>query len=349
MEMEVCENPTLLGSIAMIKVVLNIIFIAVPIILIVILTFKFAKLVLNPDGEKKELGIIVKKIIYASVVFLIPFIVNLAFSLIGIAGVEETECWTRANSADIDKYAAIRNAKEEEIRVKREEEEKKAREEQERIAQLRLQKLKENLYRRIKGDGSPSGEIGSGYNDDVSGGCKGHYVGTKYDKLSDDEITHLARIVYKEYSTDIDGMKAVASHMANLYEIREYYGYTKGRNIHDYITTCGWYGKWPLVSSRIYNPKNDNEKAKQAVIDVLVNGNRTLPLYIDEYDWFPNDIVGARSLFEYQNYTPGVTQLANVYGATGTYYCATIDANVRDGNIFFYTPTAAKYKAEKRY
>ena len=172
-----------------------------------------------------------------------------------------------------------------------------------------------------------------------AGDCKGSYTGPKY-SLSTAEKQKLAGMVISEYGGDIIGMKAVASQMANLYEKRKYQGNVGGKSLYEYITTCGWYASAD-------NPPSTNATALQAVEDVLVNGNRTLPLYIDEFDMYPGDIVGAHSMSDSNSYQVGVTKIANIYGSSGTYYCITKSGY--DANIFFFTDGAEQYRIAKGY
>ena len=339
--MKNCENSHFLTLILYIKSVLDIIFIVVPIILIIILGIKVFKIVTSPEKAKEEAKAMLFKIIALICVFFVSVFVNVVLSMLDKQGVQETECWLRANSADIEKYKAIETAEKELKEAKRIETANKNREEAERYDQVRKEKVKENRQKieEERAKKKQSGNVGAGSGG--SGNCQGSYTGPKYN-LSETEITQLSRMVYGEYGDDINGMKAVASHMANLYEIRKEAGYTGSKGLHEYITTCGWYA----TASDRFDSSYDNSNARQAVIDCIVNGQRTLPLYIDEFDWFPGDIVGASSLSDSNSYVPGVTQLRNVYGASGTYYCITTSSS-GDSNIFFFTSEGESYKSSK--
>ena len=185
--------------------------------------------------------------------------------------------------------------------------------------------------------------IGSGSGG--AGDCAGSYVGTKY-SLTDAQKKKIAGMVIGEYGSDLNGMKAVASHMANLYEINLFNNSscTKGKTFYEYITSpvgsCGWYATYNAAPTT-------NANALKAVEDVLINGNRTLPLYIDEFDWYPNDILGASSLSDSNSYKVGVTKLENKYDSKGTYYCITKASH--DANIFFYTTRGENYRVAKGY
>lgn len=344
--MELCQNSNILSVILFIKSILEILCMVVPIILIVILTFKIVNMVLS-SGNKDEISSILKKLVALACVFFVPVLVDASFGLIGMSGVKNSTCWIEANEQSVAKYKAIDESKKEEKQAEKDAIAAKNREEMKKQDDLRKQKIKENAAKKqaernkrkkahLENKGLSG--VGNGYGGEDT--CSGSYVGTKYD-LTDDQITQLSRMVNGEYGSDINGMKAVASQMANLYELRKYYSYTGGKSMFEYITTCGWYATARIRFSSSY----DSSLAKQAVEDVLVNGNRTLPLYIDEFDMFPGDIVGALNSSDYKS---GITPIKNVYGSSGTYYCITT-ASSGDSNIFFYTPTAESYKSAKGY
>ena len=145
--------------------------------------------------------------------------------------------------------------------------------------------------------------------------CSDQYIykGTKY-SLTDSQKKKLAAMIKSEYGSDLLGMKAVASHMANLYEYKKWNGNTS-KSFYDYITTTTWYASGTRKSTSY------NSNSLQAVEDCIVNGNRILPLYIDEFDWFPYD------LKNYKNesyYIPNETKVANIYVANGTVWFLTI-------------------------
>ena len=174
--------------------------------------------------------------------------------------------------------------------------------------------------------------------------CSGSYVGQKY-SLTNTQKQKIAGMIYSEYGYDLNGMKAVASQMANLYEINSYNdsNCTRNRSFYEYITDtgqCGWYASAD-------NPSSTNADALRAVEDVIINGNRTLPLYIDEFDMFPGDIVGASSISDSNSYQPGVTKISNKYGSSGTYYCITKSGS--GANIYFYTAKGESYRVAKGY
>ena len=153
------------------------------------------------------------------------------------------------------------------------------------------------------------------------------YKGEKY-SLTKKQKEKLAAMIKAEFGGNLLGMKAVASHMANLYEHRKWRGSTT-KSFYNYITTTTWYAE------RTRNATSFNSSALKAVEDCIVNGNRILPLYIDEFDYFPYDI-------------PDKTSIANVYGSKGTFWCLTIYESGK-GNIYFYTDLKYREYISNKY
>lgn len=162
--------------------------------------------------------------------------------------------------------------------------------------------------------------------------CSDQYIykGVKY-SLTDSQKKKLAAMIKNEYGSDLLGMKAVASHMANLYEYKKWRGNTT-KSFYGYISTTTWYSSGTRKATKY------DDKALQAVEDCIVNGNRILPLYIDEFDWFPYDLKNYK---DESYYVPNETPVANVYGAKGTFWCLTLERR-NEGNVFFYSNN--KYK-----
>ena len=152
----------------------------------------------------------------------------------------------------------------------------------------------------------------------TSNRCTSEYIyeGTRYN-LNEEEKKKIAAMVYAEYSFDLEGMKAVASHMANLYEIKKWCGYTNA-SFYGYISTSLWY------ADRTRNWTYYNDLAIQAVNDCIVNGNRTLPHYIDEFDLFPKDI---HNPLNGDSYVRDITIIKNYHSAVGKFWCLSENAD----------------------
>lgn len=140
-------------------------------------------------------------------------------------------------------------------------------------------------------------------------------------KLSENEIVQIARLCVQEQGTFL-GVKAEASLAANLLETNKYYQQKYGDDIYSFMR----YSKWFSKAEKWMDEGYASAVAMDAVWDVLVNGNRTLPQHIDEHDCI-SDILYITNhgvLFNKQakgNYIKDVTVIKNRYGSTYTFYC----------------------------
>ena len=89
-----CSDYGIAYYLFLIKRVLELIHIVVPIILILMATIDFVKMVANPDDpQKKKTKSLYNKFFAAILVFLIPFIVNVLFNLIEGFNLQISGCW----------------------------------------------------------------------------------------------------------------------------------------------------------------------------------------------------------------------------------------------------------------
>lgn len=95
----------LLPIVTILAKVVKIVHIFIPIALIVFGTFDLGKAVISSDDKKiKEAqGHLIKRVIYAIIIFLIPYLVSLIMSLVTVGGEAQTgdtgsykNCWTSA-------------------------------------------------------------------------------------------------------------------------------------------------------------------------------------------------------------------------------------------------------------
>lgn len=141
--------------------------------------------------------------------------------------------------------------------------------------------------------------------------------------LTDTQIKQLAIIAYREQGNSDIGVRACASHMCNYYEKWQSKKYP---NPYDCTIKSGWY--WSEANNRKYIEEHPNvpQSIISAVKDVIVNGNRVLPAYVDEYDCL-SDIVSASNngnsfyVKDRKQYKQDVTKITNRYGSTYTFYC----------------------------
>ena len=93
-----CSDYGLATYLHIVKEALNIIHLVVPIILIIMLSVDFAKMVINPDDpQKKKSKSIKNKFIAAVFIFFIPYIVGLLLSLISGSMSDISGCWNAAD------------------------------------------------------------------------------------------------------------------------------------------------------------------------------------------------------------------------------------------------------------
>ena len=163
-------------------------------------------------------------------------------------------------------------------------------------------------------------------------------VGYKKYNLTESQLKKIARLCQQEQGT-VTGAKAEASLMANQLETsktrQNKYG-TGADGLYNWVRNGGWY-------SRAAYWMDNGELASsvlEGVRDVLVNGNRTLPQYVDEHDCL-SDIksISTGNVRDKSAYIKGKTIVKNSYGSTWTFYC--FPDNYSDP--FGYTAEAYKY------
>ena len=149
------------------------------------------------------------------------------------------------------------------------------------------------------------------------------FKGTKYN-LTATQLKKLARLCDQEQGS-VAGCAAEASLMANLYEL---VGKSFG-SLYNYVRNGKWFANAP------YYMDNGSCTAAElaAVKNVLVNGNRTVPLYIDEHDAFDDieyiKVNGKKYTYEDNkaqvknkaNYIKDKTIIRNNFDSTYTFYC----------------------------
>lgn len=138
-------------------------------------------------------------------------------------------------------------------------------------------------------------------------------------QLSDDQINGIANIVQHEQG-GTEGYYAEASQIANHNDISGDDKATTDQLIKS--VTGGWYANG---KSRYNSGKNGSTQidpvAAQSVRDVIVNGKRTLPRYVDEHDYI-GDItsISTGSPNNRSDYKQHETVIKNRMGSTYTFY-----------------------------
>lgn len=110
MIMSICDVPDVLKVIRLVKIAMSIIRIVVPIMLIVSIMIDLLKDVSEAGDLAKTGGIVVKKLIAAVVVFLIPTFVSIIFNLVG-GNSEYKQCFNLATTSNINASYEIRMSK----------------------------------------------------------------------------------------------------------------------------------------------------------------------------------------------------------------------------------------------
>lgn len=137
--------------------------------------------------------------------------------------------------------------------------------------------------------------------------------------LTDTQVRGLAALCLQEQGC-LKGVMAEASLMCNLFEKQ-----TKYKNLVDYVLKSGWFAKVQTYYNKGVN-KSVGSKYDEAVKNIICNGLRVLPNYIDEHDCF-SDIKKATNDGKQINkkdrsaYKKGVTKIRNTYGSSYTFYC----------------------------
>lgn len=154
--------------------------------------------------------------------------------------------------------------------------------------------------------------------------------------LTNDEIKSIANLCYQEQGS-VKGAAAEASLMTNRFEL---YGENRGYSkLYTYVKDSGWWAN----SDYWMRNGNADDSVVNAVANVFINGNRTLPDYIDEHDCF-SDIRSIdnsyANVYDRSNYVSNVTKIENIYGARYTFYCFPSEYS----DPFGYTDAALKLR-----
>lgn len=109
-----CENPDILRLIYLSKKISSIIFIIIPIALIILIIMDLFKNVTNGDNDKTVKDnnkIVIKRLIYAVLLFFVPTIVSLIMNLLSLVGLtsEYKECIDNATKEKIEHYQEIQD------------------------------------------------------------------------------------------------------------------------------------------------------------------------------------------------------------------------------------------------
>ena len=119
LEVEICENPAVIGVIYFIKELLKIVAFCVPIGLILMVMLDFLKNVIagNTDQMQKNVHLVVKRILSAVMIFLVFTVVSFMMSLlkeVNLSNDDWFDCYENANEKDLKIFQELYDARKEE-------------------------------------------------------------------------------------------------------------------------------------------------------------------------------------------------------------------------------------------
>lgn len=309
-----------LGVIFFLRELLKIAYIVVPIGLVIMVSVDFLKVVVgNGDASSKTISIVIRRVFYTMFIFLIPTVVFALLNVIGVTSKDSESCWAYVDEASVKEVKYILETRQKKL------EEEVERYRKEIAENVNLKDKSIGLRRIVAKKAEASGEEG----DFVASG-------QKYD-LSYSELKGITALCVQEQGSS-DGAAAEASLMANRFELHP--KSCEGcSSLYGYIKNAKW---WANASYHMSRTEKVNDNALSAVKEVLVFGNRTLPLYVDEHDCWncnskkncSNGIKGdicsittsghkytsLSDITNRNNYSQDNTVINNVYSSKYTFY-----------------------------
>ena len=309
-----CHEVGVLKTFRILVAIFTVIKILTPVLIIILSIISLTKAVLDDNTIKKTVSLTIKRIVIGVFIFFIP---SLMGSIIN---------YVRTDSKYINLSECIKNSKNikyyEDLQANNLNKEKL---EKENKRKYLLSKYNEiiNKYNRDNIYSNPS-------LDEPATSPSGSTIGSKY-SLSSDDLSFLTKVAKCEQG-NIEGIKAELSLMANRFEL---FGKSYS-SLRSYVQNSGWFACSKHASS-VKIVENELSVAKT----VLVLGNRTLALYVDEHDCIncnnskcsngnrgdicklvTNDstVNSINSIKNHSNYRSGQTILYNLYGSVYTFY-----------------------------
>lgn len=160
--------------------------------------------------------------------------------------------------------------------------------------------------------------------------------------LTDRQLQGIANLCKQEQGTK-QGAAAEATLASNILRTSDDYKGKFGTDIYSFMRNSGWFYKAPYFMD---NGDADSEYVR-VIKDVLVNGNFTLPLHVNEHDCF-SDIVWAKNgnveinKKDRSAYIPDVTRIRNTMGSEYTFYSFPASGS----DPFGYTDSNRKYMSK---
>ena len=161
--------------------------------------------------------------------------------------------------------------------------------------------------------------------------------------LTKERLLQIARLCYQEQGT-IAGIKAEASLAANILETSSKYKNKFGNDIYSFMRESGWFSR----ASYFMDNGTATQEMVDAVKDVLVNCNRTLPQFVNEHDCFSDILYVSNDGVNFDKrdrtqYKRDVTKIVNRWYSV--YYFWEFPAPNSDP--FGYTSKEARYADNK--
>jgi len=303
--MDACTNPDILKVIYFFQLMLDIVKIIIPIGLIIMGMIDFSKSVITNDesAQKKNVSIFIKRIIYAVLIFIVPWIVEVIMIWLGniTEKVNFTDCLE--NTEYIEHYE-----------------------------NLNINKEEQNTTTSIKeiSEANKSEDFSIKDNKKEGTSTNGTFIGQRYN-LSETQLKEIASLCQAEQGS-AKGAAAEASLIANLFELKGS-SYGEGADgLYNYVANSGWFAYAKKHMQQTNTLRND---VYTAVHDVLKLGKRTLPLYIDEHDCIDcgsygfdvvklvigdKTITDKTELKNKENYITDKTIIYNKYSSIYTFY-----------------------------
>ena len=324
MILSICEVPDVLKVMKIIRTIITLIKIVVPILLIVTCMLDYTRAVNNPDELGDVNKGIIRKFIAAILIFLVPTLVAVVVKTVDPNGMSYIGCLNLATSSNISEmYKSGMEKRMEEARKNKDTASYNEAynylkyiedEDLRKKYQNELNEIKKQIKDNSSNDNSSSNSESSNYK--------------KYN-LSQEDLEYLTGVCVREQGS-AQGAAAEASLIANRFEL---YG-SKYSSMANYVKKSGWFASSDQKHSF-------NNEQLEAVKDVLVNGNRTLPAYVDEHDCYNcnnsscsngnkgdicslvNDgktITSMSQITNKSSYVSKKTVINNKYGGTYTFY-----------------------------
>ena len=265
-----CETSAVLKTIRFLSELLKIVLFLVPMILIVMVSIDIGKAVIaNDESEMKKAGhTAIRRIIMGMFLILIPRITVPLISLL-----------VNASSTITNYNNCIENMKNISLYEKLEQSE---REEEQETYQKKLSKKTSKKIKAMEKANNTTLKANDNKNlaatNSNNVGEEGAFIGKTYN-LTEIQIKKIAAMIVHEQGSG-PGIIAEANLMANLFELK---GHKKNPSLYYYVTHHWFASKTAPVSDA-------TKEAIAVVKTVLVNGRRTLPLYVTEHDcWNCNE------------------------------------------------------------